>query len=402
MVYVKRVELARCAAPMNITILHNIYRQAGGEDAVVAAEAELLRRAGHDVHLELVCNDGIRSMADKARAFVQAPHDHGRLAWATDLFSRTQPEVVHIHNFFPLLTPAVHEAARLHGAALVQTLHNYRLLCANAMFLRDGLVCEKCLHGSKAWGIVHRCYRGSAIGSLAVARMQWRAERLRTWHTDVHRFIALSNFARAKFIAGGLPPERLVVKPNFAVAEAPVPGPRNGALFVGRLSPEKGVAVLLQAWRALPHIPLLIIGDGPERARLEAAAPANVRFLGPLPQAEGRQMMGRAQFLIVPSTWYEGFPLVVVEAFSAGLPVLAARIGSLGEIVVDGVNGRHFEPASANSLADTAKEMFSKPELLTRLGESARTTYDANYSPAENLKQLEAIYAAALETARAV
>lgn len=387
--------------PMNITLLHNAYRLAGGEDTVVTAEAKLLESAGHTVHVTIVSNDAIASTADKVGAFVRAPHDPARLAWATDLFARTQPDVVHVHNFFPLLTPAVYKAARSRGAAVVQTLHNYRLLCANAMFLRDGLVCEKCLNGSKAWGVVHRCYRGSTLGSLAVARMQWRAEKHRTWHADVHRFITLSDFARAKFIAGGLPADRLAVKPNFATAGALLPGARTGALFVGRLSPEKGASVLLKAWHGLPGISLSIVGNGPERAKLEAEAPANATFLGHLSQEKVREIMRASQCLIVPSIWYEGFPMVVVEAFAAGLPVLAARIGSLGEIVVDGMNGRHFEPGDASSLARTAREMFSSPGLLSELGSGARTTYEAKYTPEANLLQLEAIYREAIETSRA-
>jgi glycosyltransferase involved in cell wall biosynthesis len=386
---------------MRITILHNLYKHRGGEDAVVEAEADLLRQSGHAVQVELVSNNDIASMTDKMRTFVRAPFDPDRRPWAMNLFARTRPDVVHIHNFFPLLTPAVHHAARQHGAAVVQTLHNYRLLCAAATFSRDGAVCEKCLEGSNSWGIVHRCYRGSVLGSLAVARMQWRAAQHRTWHSAVDRFVALTEFARGKFIAGGLPAERVVVKSNFAVGDKPTSRSRSGALYVGRLSAEKGVATLLQGWLDVPGVQLRVIGDGPERRALEAMAPANVHFLGQLPQARVRELMQQSQCLIVPSVWYEGFPLVVAEAFAAGLPVLAARIGALGEVVVEGVNGRHFAPGDAASLAKVAREALSARSYLDQLSAGARATYETKYTPEINLRQLEAIYEAALTQAQA-
>lgn len=383
---------------MKILLLHNAYQHRGGEDTVVDAEAALLRSAGHEVHVEIVSNHSIQGAAAKAKAFINTPYDPSRATWTEELVKVTGAQVVHVHNFFPLLTPAVHVGASRAGAAVVQTLHNYRLLCGGALFLRNGKVCEKCLDGSKAWSVVHRCYRGSLPGSLALARMQWRSEQNQTWSKHVHRFIALTDFARGKFIQGGIPADRLVVKPNFVDAPAPSSKVRAGALFVGRLSEEKGVHVLLDAWRGISDHTLSIIGDGPERERLVQMAPANVRFLG-LQQPEGvREAMERAQCLIIPSLWYEGFPMTVVESYAAALPVLASRIGSLSEIIDDHETGRLFSPGNATELRSILESGFANGTFQEQ-GARARQTFEKIYTPKDNLSLLLSIYEEAITLA---
>lgn len=385
---------------MNILILHNSYQQTGGEDAVVAAESALLRGAGHRVRVETVSNHAISGLAARATTFLNAPYDPKRKEWLADLVARERPDLVHIHNFFPLLTPAIHEAAAEMGLPVVQTLHNYRLVCANARLFRKGSICEKCLAGSRFWGVAHRCYRGSFPGSLAVVRMQERAFRAGTWHSHVHRFIALTAFARKKFIAGGLPADRIAVKPNFVARTSAPADARHGALFVGRLSPEKGVETLVKAWRRLPMFPLTIAGSGPELESMRALAPANVTFTGAQGPEEIALHMAKAQALIVPSLWYEGFPMVVAEAFAAGLPIIASNIGSLAEIVVPGRNGSHFVPGDAQNLAVVVKALLADPAALQRLAAGARASYETHYRPETNLAQLERIYAEAIMTAR--
>lgn len=385
---------------MKILILHNTYQQRGGEDAAVEAESALLGAARHEVRVEVVSNHGISGFAARTSTFLRAPYDAARKGWLADLIGDARPDVVHIHNFFPLLTPAIHETAAEMGLPVVQTLHNYRLVCANAQLLRGGSICEKCLAGNRIWGVVHRCYRGSLPGSLAVMRMQDRAIRTGAWHKHVHRFIALTEFSRSKFIAGGLPANRMAVKPNFVAREMPLAAQRRGALFVGRLSPEKGAETLVRAWRGLPSIPLTVVGGGPELGKLPAIAPANVTFTGAQTPEQVAGHMAGAQALIVPSIWYEGFPMTVAEAFAAGLPVIASDIGSLGEIIVSGRSGLHFTPGDADSLAAIVKTLFADPAALQRLGAGARASYEAHYTPMANLAQLERIYAEAIETAR--
>lgn len=378
---------------MNILVLHNAYQHRGGEDTVVAAEVELLRHAGHEVHLEVVTNDAIGTMQDKARAFLNTPYDARRKAWLTAICKRQNVDLVHIHNFFPLLTPAVHEAAAELGLPVVQTLHNYRVLCAGAFFLRDGQICEKCLSGNRAWGVIHRCYRNSLPGSLAVVRMQNRASHTGTWQRHVHRFIALTEFGKQKFVAGGLPAERIAIKPNFVPAPpAFSAGRRKGALFVGRLSPEKGVRNLIDAWRHMPDIPLTVIGDGPEFDTLKDIAPPNVTFAGRQTADRVASHMAQAEALIMPSIWYEGFPMTVVEAFSLSLPVIASDIGALGEVVVKGRNGAHFAAGNIQNLVETVSRLFADPQELHRLGLGARADYEGLYTAYANLDTLLDIY----------
>lgn len=381
---------------MNILILHNQYQHRGGEDVVVEAEAALLRGAGHEVTVATVKNDEITGITAMMKTFARAPYDADRAAWARNLANEAKADVVHVHNFFPMLTPAVHHGAASAGAAVVQTLHNYRLLCASAMFLRDGKICEKCLDGSKAWGIVHRCYRNSLPGSLALARMQWRAERDLSWNKDVHQFIALTEFARSKFIAGGLEAERISVKPNFKASLGINSGlARSGALFVGRLSPEKGVRTLLEAWKSLPQVPLTIVGDGPERQELQALAPSNVRFTGAIPGDRVQEHMANAAFLIVPSVWYEGFPMTIVEAYSMGLPVIASRLGSLSEVVEEGSTGHLFNMGDAGDLVRAIHDI-SNESKLARMSSSASVAFSEKYSAEINLELLQNIYRKAL------
>lgn len=383
---------------MKILILHNTYQQRGGEDSVVEAESSLLRNAGHVVDVELVSNEMISGLPSKVKTFIRAPFDSDRKQWMVDLLQRTGAEVVHIHNFFPLLTPAVHEAASEQGVAVVQTMHNFRSICASALLLRNGQVCEKCVFGNRYWGVVHRCYRGSLAGSLSIVRMQQRASRTQMWEKHVHRIIALTEFGRNKLIEGGLPGNRMVVKPNFVEYED-LPhnkSERHGALFVGRLSTEKGADILIEAWKSLPDIPLRIVGDGPERARLEAIAPANVTFCGLLSRENVRQEMRCASALIMPSIWYEGFPMTIVEAYSSSLPVITSKLGSMAEIITHGENGLHFNPGDSVDLANTVWSAFSKIEALEKMGKSARKTYEALYTPKKNLELLEGIYASAI------
>jgi glycosyltransferase involved in cell wall biosynthesis len=383
---------------MKILILHNAYQQKGGEDAVVDAETSLLRENGHEVLVKTLSNDRLDGFGAKFHTFMYSPYDPARRLWTRDLVRTHRPDVVHIHNFFPQLTPAAHEGASEAGAAVVQTLHNFRLLCANALFLREGAICEKCVGGTPFWAVAHRCYRGSASASLAVVRMQARARRAATWTKHVDRFIALTEFARSKFITGGIPAEAIVVKPNFVAHHETVAATTTRrAVFVGRLAPEKGVQTLISAWREMPELPLVVIGDGPERTQLEAAAPSNVRFLGAVTPAAVRAEIAGSICLIVPSICYETFGLVAVEAFQLGVPVIASGLGGLAEIVRPNVNGLHFDAGSPASLVAAVKQLQRDSPLRARLSAGARADYSTLYSPETNLRQLLAIYHEAAE-----
>ena len=382
---------------MRILQVHNAYQQAGGEDAVVANEGTLLTGHGHEVRLWSVSNDEIQGLWAQLRTAWQVPYSHTARRRVAAAIAGFVPDVVHVHNFFPLITPSVYDACRDAGVPVVQTLHNYRTICAGALLLRNGRPCEDCIGGSPYQGALHGCYRGSRLGSLAVAHMIARHRRHGTWRTKVDRFIALTEFAKAKFIEAGFPADKIAVKPNFVEDTGPQEAEteRNGALYVGRLSPEKGIGTLLTAWRDL-DVPLRIAGDGPLMSMAQSTASRNVMPLGNLPPEAVNQEMARAAFLVMPSQSYETFGMVIAEAFSKGLPVIASRLGAMAEIVEDRVTGLHFAPGDAHDLAAKARWAADHPEEMRRMGANARRIYDENYTPRINYEKLLAIYQSAI------
>jgi glycosyltransferase involved in cell wall biosynthesis len=374
---------------MRVLIAHNEYQQPGGEDAVVRAEADLLRSRGHDVRLYLRHNDELRTTAPAAAALGTAWSR--RTAREVDrILDEFRPDVVHAHNTFPLVSPALHWQAAGRGVPVVQTLHNFRLLCIQAMLLRDGRVCEDCV-GRSAWrGVAHRCYRRSFAAS-AVAACALSAHRLAgTYRRKVSRYVALTEFARRKFVDGGLPDDLLSVKPNFVDLGPPAPQPRAGGLFVGRLAPEKGIGILAAAAAHAGGLPCRVAGVGPEEARVRSCP--GLEALGWRTPGDVVGLMRRAEFLVFPSLWYEGCPRTIIEAFACGLPVIASRLGALAELVRHEVTGLLFEPGSADDLARAIAWAKAHPAALAEMGRRAREEYEAKYTPERNYRSLLAIY----------
>ena len=392
---------------MKILVVHNLYQQRGGEYAAREAEVSLLRDAGHEVVEFLRDNDEIRSYSffRKAGLACQTVWSQQTYRELRDLLLWEAPDLAHFHNTFPLISPAAHFACADAGVPVVQTLHNYRLLCPGANFLRDGRVCEECLGRSVPWpGVWHGCYRNSHAATASVAAMLAVHRSLGTWWKKVGVFIALTEFARQKHIEGGLPRERLVVKPNFLQAD---PGPKTGpgeyALYVGRLSEEKGVRVLLDAWSRLNDaIPLFIVGQGPLAGELMQAVESrhlkSVSMLSGLPNPEVLKLLHRARFLALPSVCFEGFPMTVVEAFACGVPVIASSHGSAGEIIQDARTGLHCKPGSAEDLANKAGWAWRHAAQMEEMGMAARAEFEARYTAKHNYRRLMEIYEQALET----
>jgi glycosyltransferase involved in cell wall biosynthesis len=373
---------------MRVLIIHNAYQQRGGEDAVVQAESELLTSRGHEVRHFTRHNDQIDSMprADLAMQTVWSRPSAQALARELLAFS---PDVVHLHNTFPLISPSAYWACAAAAVPLVQTLHNFRLLCPQAMFLRDGRVCEDCL-GRVPWrGAVRGCYRGSRAQSAVVVGMLALHRGLGTWRNKVTRYIALNEFCRRKFIEGGLPAERIVVKPNFVDEPAPPLRDRFGFLFVGRLSEEKGVRTLMDASRQLPGVSVRVAGNGPEAPLLDGVP--GVARLGPLAADAVRQEMCAAIALVLPSICYEQFPRTLVEAYACGLPVIASG-NALAELVEDGVTGLLFTAGNALELATKMQWAQAHPQQMAEMGRRARARYEAEYTAERNYEQLMKIY----------
>jgi glycosyltransferase involved in cell wall biosynthesis len=386
---------------MKILFAHNTYQQAGGEDSVLASEMTLLSEKGNDVFLASMGNESLVTFPAKVKAFLNVNYSVQSRGWFLKKIEQHKPDLVHVHNFFPLLTPSIYDACIDKGIPVVQTLHNYRTICPGALLMRDGNICEKCITGSPYNAVIHRCYRDSIMGSFAVSRMVDYHRKNRTWETKVNRFIVLTDSARDKFIEAGFPKNKIIVKPNFTADPNSSIGVennlRNGALFVGRLSSEKGVATLLKSWSNV-NTPLRIAGTGPLETDISKGNSKNVKLLGKLDKDEVSSEMSKAAYLVMPSECYETFGLVIIEAFSQGLPVIASRLGSMAEIVEDGVTGLYFEAGNSDDLRQKVEWMEQHPKECRQMGLNARVEYLQKYTPERNYEMLMGIYRQAIES----
>jgi glycosyltransferase involved in cell wall biosynthesis len=389
-------------AHLRLLLVHNRYRVSGGEDSVYAAELSLLRQRGHAVQVYEQDNDrieGIRAVSAAASGVWSLPAHRA----IRSLVRESRAELVHFHNTFPLISPAAYYAVQSEGAAVVQTLHNFRLLCPGATLFRDGAVCEECIEKkSLRPAIAHGCYRESRAATAAVATMLAVHRAAGTWRRKVDLYIALSEFARRKFVEGGLPESRIVLKPNFVSPDPGVGEGRGGyALFAGRLSAEKGVSVLASAWKDLGDIPLVVAGDGPLAGALEDS----LHRLKPVPPlaALGRQprerileLMRDARVLIFPSECYEGAPMTIVEAFACGLPVIASNLGAMAEMVAHERTGLLFQAGDAVDLARKVRWAFEHPDAMLAMRAAARREFEEKYTAERNYEMLMAIYETAI------
>jgi glycosyltransferase involved in cell wall biosynthesis len=383
-----------------VLLVHNRYQQRGGEEAVVLAEQNLLGKNGFAVEFMEADNDQIVDLGGKLKASATVFHNFSAVSKLRGLLQKFKPDLVHVHNWFPSLSPAIFRTCKREGVPVVHTLHNYRLLCAKATLFREGAVCEECIDTKfRLPGIRHGCYRGSRSGTAVATSAILSHWHLGTWRNCVDRFIALSEFARRKMEQGGLPRVKISVKPNFLDFDPGArPGNGNFFVFAGRLSEEKGVLTLLDAWRAAPHLPTLkIFGTGPEAAMVKAAASSipNVELCGQADSATVLNTIGNASALICPSRWYEGMPRVVIEALAVGTPVIASRIGVYREIITDPDFGFLFDPGNPVDLIRCASQLNDSG----RLGEmrrEARAQFEKFYSAKRNMQILAGIYSLVL------
>jgi len=392
---------------MRTLFLHNRYQLAGGEDTVLRAEMALLKSRGVEVCLVEGDNDAIRGIGSRLKAALGSFYSSDSRRRVEQALRAFRPDVVHAHNLFPVLSPSVLYACADACVPVVQTLHNYRLLCPNGLLFRDGSACEDCVGSPLAWrGVVHGCYRGSRAGTLAVASVTAAHRALGTYERKISQYIALSEFSRTKFVQSGLPAGRIVVKPNFLDSD---PGPGDGeggyVLFVGRLSQEKGVDAMLRAWRKLgAGFPLKVIGTGPLAAETAAASSAspNIEYLGAKSPEEVSDYMGRAMALVLPSECYENFPRTIVESFAKGTPVIASRLGSMQELVEHGRTGLHFTSSSPDALIEQIEWMLAHASEWQRMRHETRAEFENKYTAERNYSMLMEIYERAiLESAEA-
>jgi glycosyltransferase involved in cell wall biosynthesis len=392
---------------LRVIIVHNHYQQAGGEDVVVQDEYGVLANHGHQVRLLEASNDHINGFAARAQTALTAVYSPSSNRRMAAVISEFKPDLVHVHNFFPVFSPSIYYACNDAGVPVVQTLHNYRLICPSSILFRDDHICEDCLSKLFAWpGVLHGCYHGSHLGTAAVAMMTSVHRMLRTYERRVQIVIALTEFARRKLIQGGFPADKLVVKPGFVDVD---PGQGQGqgdyVLFVGRLSKEKGVEVLLRAWETLgARVPLRIAGEGPlaNYVRQQQEAVPGVEYLGYKSRPEITHLMQQARALIFPSLWYEGLPRTILESFATGTPVIASRLGSMESIVEPLKSGLHFAPGDAADLVRQVDWMLDHPREWQVLRQRTRDVYEAKYSAERNYGMLMEIYERVLKQPRTI
>lgn len=386
---------------MKILLVHNKYQQPGGEDVVFEQERKLLESAGHQVVTHCRSNDEVNdsSIWQRVRLAKNTVSSAESRQQVLNLLRQHHFDVVHVHNTFMMISPSIYSACHEAGVPVVQTLHNYRLLCPAANFYRDGHTCEECTEHSVWRGVQHGCYRDSRAATATVAVMLTVHRQRGTWTESVDSYVALSEFARRKFIAGGLPADKISVKPNFV---QPDPGERsNGggvyAAYVGRLASEKGPGTMISAWKLLSKsVPLVVVGDGPLLEELQNQAReqglTNINFRGRLSREQAQAVMKGASFVVIPSECYENFPMGMAESFACGVPVICSRLGALEELVSDGRTGLHFSSGSPQDLAAKVEWAWSNPESMRAMGKAARKEYETRYTAESNYPLLMDIY----------
>jgi len=382
---------------VKVLLVHNSYQLPGGEDGVYQRERDLLRASGDEVVEYWRTNKEIENYPLTQRLMLGF-----RTVWSSDSRSQfaevlksSRPDIVHVHNTFMVISPSIYSACRDQHVPVVQTLHNYRLLCPGANFSRDGKPCHDCT-SNLGHSILHGCYRGSRASTASVAMMLAWHRSTGTYENLIDRYIALTEFSRSNFVAAGMDPSKITVKPNFVYSD---PGERNTAgsyaLFVGRIEEQKGLRTLLDAWRKLPEpVPLRLAGTGPlvDELRTVAATMPHIQYLGQLPLDELMQTMRGARFLVFPSQLYENFPLTLAEAYACGVPVIASELGAMKEIVLDGRTGLLFRPSDADDLAQKVSFAWRNRDLLTQFGKQARQEYETKYTAEQNYRMLRNIY----------
>jgi glycosyltransferase involved in cell wall biosynthesis len=389
---------------MKVLLVHNDYRTAApsGEDFAVMNERRMLERHGFEVIPFLRGNDDLddSSLTAKAATGINTIWSQSSRSAVREVLHGVRPDVVHVHNTFAMLSPSIYGVFKEFRLPVIQTLHNFRFFCPGALLLRDGKPCEACLEQSLLQSVRYRCYRGSLPATATLAAMLGLHRALGTYSRHIDRYITPTRFGRSKAIKGGIDARKVVVKPNFIPLPPPVGAGGGGyVVFVGRLLEGKGSETLVAAWRHLPDVKLKIIGEGALRPQLEAMARRenlNIDFSGFQPRTVVLEAIGGADLLVMPSECYEAFGLVIAEAFACGTPVLASRIGSMDELIEEGINGRKFAAGDPLDLAQGVRAMLADPVGLRQMRINARAYFDAYLTEEQNFAQLMRIYADAI------
>lgn len=382
---------------MKILFVHNKYQVRGGEDTVLDNEISMLRNQGHEVDVFIVSNDTVVGFFSKAGAALNCIYSIASYHTFSRVLLKIKPDIVHVHNFFPKISPSVFYACNKNRVPVVHTLHNFRSICPSATLMHKGEVCEESVTKSPFWTVSKKVYKGSVIGTFFLYIMVVVHRKIGTWNKRVDGYIALTEFSKSIYINAGWPQEKLYVKPNsvcerYGEKELPK-SKRNFVLYVGRLSEEKGLDFLLGRFASL-GVPLKIVGDGPLKSDVEALSKkyAHIEYLGLLEHSAVMELLNNATCLVMASTWYEGFPMVIVEAYALGIPVVVPNLGNMAAVVEEGVTGLKYKPGDPHSFDAKVKKVFYDEEYRSLLSESTKACYQKRYTPDLNYETLLSIY----------
>ena len=385
---------------MHILQIHNFYQIPGGEDRVVDSERRLLEANGHSVVRYTMHNNDIKgyNLIKKIGFLAETVYSRRTLKEMNKLIDGERPDVAHIHNVFPVISPSVYYCLKRRRIPIVQSVHNYRFLCPNGLFYRNNAVCEKCKGGNTFNCFFHKCYKDSFLLSGLYALTFWLHRKIRTFEKKIDRFIVLSCFAKDKFVKAGFPEEKIEVEENFLPQEEMSPDynkKEDYAVFMGRVSKEKGLVTLLRVFRKIRKLKLKIVGKGPLEDELQGYVAKNnisgIEFLGYIPGDKRFGILQKARFNIVPSECYDNFPMSILESFSVGTPVIASKAGGLPEVVEDGKNGFLFEPGNAYDLTEKMEYASSNPDMALQMGKYAYKCAKEKYGPEKHYDRLMVI-----------
>jgi glycosyltransferase involved in cell wall biosynthesis len=386
---------------MKILICHNYYKHRGGECQTVIREKRLLESRGHKVVLFTKDNKDIDhyNLIQKIVLSTGVVFSFDTYKKITKILKVEKPDIVHIHNVFPLISPSVYYAHKNLKVPFIQTVHNYRFLCPNGLFLDNNCkLCQRCENGAFVNAVLHKCYRNSYLQSLGMALTLYIHRNLKTFLNRIDFFISPSNFLKQKLVEGGIPTEKIVVKPHFIECEKMKPSYEydNYAVYMGRLSPERGLFNLLEAWKKISGVTLRVIGDGIIRRGLEEYVVRekipNVEFLGFVDGDSRFEILGKAMFSVLPCRCYENMPYAALESFACGVPIIASRIGGLGELVADGVTGFLFEVGNIEDLIQKVFQLINNKQLLLEMRYNTRRHAEEHFSEDTAYRSIMDIY----------
>jgi glycosyltransferase involved in cell wall biosynthesis len=388
---------------MKVLFVHNFYQQFGGEDSAAIAERNLLESHGDEVLCFTRHNDEIKSYSlwDKAAFIPRTMYSHRTERELKQAVEDFAPSVAFVHNVYPLISPSLYHTLHALRVPIVQVVHDFRPFCPNGWFYIDGEICERCKFGNYLHAVKHRCYKDSYILS-ALYSASLAGNRMAGMTDKVAAYVCLTNFYRQKMLEVGLPEKKLFIRPNFIdpAAFAPdrsSPGAGEYALYLGRLSSEKGPLTVLRAFEKLPDVPLKIVGTGPLEAEMKQYIRdknlVNVEMVGFKSGADKWQMIKNALFAIIPSECYENFPMVSLEYFSGGKPIIASNLGGLPHIVEEGKTGMLYRPGDVDHLVEKIRCMLACPAQIAEMGKRGRELAETRYGPKESYSSLMNIFA---------